>query len=384
MRGSVFKRGKTWSYVVSLGQDGQGRKRQKWKGGFATRRAAEDALTEMLERVRTGAYVHPGRTTVGEFTDEWLKAVVPGLRPSTAASYTDVLNRLVLPRLAGVRLSQLGPRHISELHTSLLTSGRQSGKGGLSPRSVIYAHRILSHALSDAVRWGLLPRNPAALVDPPRLVTPEMQVWSSSEARQFLDAVSDDRLYAMWLLFVMTGMRRGEVLGLRWKDVDFAGGRLAIRQTLVEVSYQTHFSEPKTKRSRRTVSLDAGTVTALAEHRDRQKAERLMLEGIDESLDLVFTHPDGRPLQPQNVSQSFGNIIRRTGLRTIRLHDLRHTSATLALQAGIHPKVVSERLGHSSIAITLDTYSHVVPGLHEAAASELASLIFGDVAESSC
>jgi integrase len=375
MRGSVIKRGTSWSYVVYLGRDAEGRKRQKWKGGFPTKRAAEDALTETLERIRTGNFVDTGRKTVGEFLTEWLAAASPGLRPSTASSYEHVLNQWLIPRIGGVRLAQLGPLHITELHESLRTGGRGDGRGGLSTRSVIYAHRVLSRALADAVRWGLVPRNVATLVSTPRLVTAEMKVWSAGDARKFLEGVTDDRLYAMWLLFVMTGMRRGEVLGLRWQDVDLANGSLAIRQTLVEVGYKSHFSEPKTKRSRRSVSIDPGTCDVLARHRERHESERLP---IVDTGDLVFTQPDGRPLQPQNVSQSFQNKIRRLGLPPIRLHDLRHTSATLALAAGIHPKVVSERLGHSSIAITLDTYSHVVPGLQEAAASTLASLVLGD------
>jgi integrase len=331
-------------------------------------------LTEFLGRLRTGDYVDVGRKTVAEFLREWLAASAPALRPSTMAGYEHVLNTWVIPRIGHVRLAHLGPMHVSELHASLTSSGRVDGRGGLSPRSVIYAHRILNSALSDAVRWGLVPRNVAALVRPPRLVTREMKVWSAADARRFLDSVADERLYAMWLLFVMTGMRRGEVLGLRWQDVDLANRRLAVRQTLVEVAYKTHFSEPKTKRSRRSVSLDPVTCEVLACHRERHRSERL----LDDESELVFTSADGRPLQPQNVSQSFVNTIRRLGLPMIRLHDLRHTSASLALAAGIHPKVVSERLGHSSIAITLDTYSHVVPGLQEAAASTLASLVLGD------
>ena len=270
---------------------------------------------------------------------------------------------------------------LMDLYAELTATGRRDGKGGLSAASVTYCHRILKQALGNAVKWGLLERNPADLVSPPRMRAPDMKTWSSEEARCFLEAVACDRLFALWLLLVMTGMRRGEALGPRWRDVDLVAGRIAITQTLLEVGYATHFGEPKTKRSRRSVSIDPTTAAVLTDHRERQRAERLptLEPPFDDALDLVFTQPDGRALHPQNVSQAFGNMLRRLGLPVIRLHDLRHTSATLALGARIHPKVVSERLGHSNITITLDTYSHVIPGLHEAAANQLAAVIFGDV-----
>lgn len=382
MRGSVIKRGKTWSYVVDVGRDPvSGRRRQKWKGGFATKREAQRALSELLGRRTEDSWFDASAKTVGEYLEDWHRLVSPRLRPTTSASYFEVIHGWVLPRIGSMSLTAVSPMTLMALYAELTESGRRDGRGGLSASSVTYCHRILKQALGNAVKWGLLQRNPADLVSPPRKSTPEMSTWTADEARRFLDAVADDRLYALWLLLVVTGMRRGEALGLRWKDVDLVAGRIAIRQTLLKIGYETHFGEPKTKRSRRSVSIDAFTVAALTAHRERQLAERLptLEPASDAALDLVFTQTDGRPLQPQNVTQAFGNTLRRLGLPIIRLHDLRHTSATLALGAGIHPKVVSERLGHSNITITLDTYSHVIPGLHEAAADQLAAVILGNV-----
>jgi integrase len=269
---------------------------------------------------------------------------------------------------------------LSSLYGTLLVSGYRKGKTprGLSPTSVSLIHRIVTHALRDAVRWGLLARNPADQVDPPRRTEHEMPTWSAAEVRTFLEFVANDRLAAMWVLLCTTGMRRGEVLGLRWEDVDLENGRLAVRRALVEVDgYELVTSEPKTTRGRRSVRLDSRTLAALAQHRRMQAEERLS-NGLGGRSESVFTRVDGSPVRPQHVSRSFGSLSRRASLREIRLHDLRHTSATLALGAGIHPKIVSERLGHATVQLTLDRYSHVVEGLQERAAEQLGDVIFGN------
>ena len=376
MRGSVFKRGRSWTAQVFLGRDAAtGRKRYRQWGGFPTRRAAEQALTRQLELLRAGDYADAGTTTLGDFLDRWLESVGARVRPTTAASYRDVLEGHVVPRIGNVRLDQLKPMTLSSLYTDLLANGRRNGTGGLSPRTVQYVHRIVSHALSDAVRWNLLASNPASRVDAPRVEMKEMRTWTAVDVRRFLAGVADDRLFALWLLLCTTGMRRGEALGLAWRDIDFAGGNVAVRRQLVEINYELRYSEPKTARGRRSVALDPYTVVALREHRDRQRKERSDLGALTPA-ELVFTKLDGTPLQPQNVSQAFGNIIRRDGLPTIRLHDLRHTAASLMLAAGVHPKIVSERLGHAGIQITLDRYSHVTPGLQAEAANVLARAVF--------
>lgn len=376
MRGSIVKRGKTYSYVLYLGRDDAGSKRQKWVGGFRTKREAEAALTEALERRRTGMWGDPGRQTVGEYLHTWLTSTKPSLRATTAASYEATLTGWVIPRVGSLRLAALTPARLGALYGELLSSGRRDGAGGLSARSVRYAHSILSHALKDAVAWGLLPRNPASLVDIPRQQSREMSVWRHEDVRRFLSHVADDRLYAMWALLVTTGLRRGEVIGLRWGDIDVERGTLAVRRALVAVGYAVHVSEPKTARGRRMMAIDPLTLAALELRRDAQAVEKRVARELWEATGYVFTDELGRAIHPQRVSVLFRNIVREAELPPIRLHDLRHTAATLALTAGIHPKVVAERLGHSAVGITLDTYSHVVGELQADAAARVAALIY--------
>lgn len=378
MRGSVIKRNKTWSYVLYLGRDADGKKRQKWVGGFRTKRDAESALTAALERMRTGTWADAGQLTVGAYLEQWIPGMRSTVRPKTAASYEDVLRGLVIPHIGNLRLGTVAPSHIRALHSELLESGRRNGRGGgLSARSVEYTHRILSRALSDAVNDGLLARNPAALVRPPRAPKPVTRAWSVGDVRKFLDGVADDRLYAMWALLVTTGLRRGEALGLRWEDVDLERGRLAVRHTAVAIGYEVHVAEPKTAAGRRTVSLDPATVATLKAHHRNQLEERLRIGPEWNDSGIVFTNERGSMIHPDRVSKVFPRLIAELELPRIRLHDLRHTAATLALVAGVHPKVVQERLGHANIAITLDTYSHVVDGLHEDAAALVGDLIYG-------
>jgi integrase len=203
-----------------------------------------------------------------------------------------------------------------------------------------------------------------------------MKTWTADELAQFLDFVSDDQLYAAWVVAATAGLRRGEVLGLRWIDIDLNASRLSVQQTLVSVAYETRFSVPKTARSRRSVSLDATTVAALRAHRKRQLEERMSWGQAYRDSGLVVTREDGTLVHPDRFTQMFDKHVKDAGLPRIRLHDLRHTHATLALGAGVHPKVVSERLGHATVAFTLDVYSHAVPALQEEAADRIAALIF--------
>ncbi|MGH9023958.1 MAG: tyrosine-type recombinase/integrase, partial [Acidimicrobiia bacterium] len=250
-------------------------------------------------------------------------------------SYEHTLRKWVIPRIGHLRLGALTSAKLSALYGELLKSGRHDGKAGLSTRSVAYTHRIVTHALKDAVSWGLLSRNPAAHVDPPRVARPEMHVWSQKEVQRFLASVADDRLYALWTVLLATGLRRGEALGLRWDDVDLERRRLSIQRAVTVVDYKIVVSEPKTARGRRSVSIDPTTSAVLAAHRKRQLEERLAWGPAWQDSGYVFTTEDGRVLHPQRVTQVFKRLAGGASLPPIRLHDLRHTAATLA-QNGRH------------------------------------------------
>ena len=269
------------------------------------------------------------------------------------------------------------PAQLNAFYRELLIEGRRNAADGLAPKTVYYIHSILHRALRDAVRWGYVVRNVADAADPPKAKTPEMRVWSPAQLRTFLDHVRGDRLYAAWLLAATTGMRRGEILGLRWNDLDLDAGRVAVRRPRILVDYQVQVSEPKTAKGRRSLALDPVTVAALRAHRARQAEEKLAVGGRYRDSELVFTRPDGIAVHPERFSDWFRQHVRAAGLPRIRLHDVRHSYATAALAAGIPAKVVSERLGHANIAITMDTYSHVLPGLDEQAAGQVARLILG-------
>jgi integrase len=251
---------------------------------------------------------------------------------------------------------------------------------GLDARTVSYVHTILHRALRDAVRWGRLARNPTDAADPPRIAQkPDgFHAWDARTRRSFVDAsqLSGDRLHALWVTLATSGMRRGEALGLRWTDIDLDAGRLQVVQTITQTGSKAEIGEPKTSRGRRAVALDTATVAVFRDHRRRMLEERLLVGSDFDDHGFVFHGPDGRNLRPDAVSGAFLRRVARYGLPRLTLHGLRHTWATLALEHGVHPRVVQERLGHSTIAITLGIYSHVAPTLHDEAAKLVADLVF--------
>lgn len=273
--------------------------------------------------------------------------------------------------------SGFAPAAINALYGRLLEKGRVHGEGGLSVSSVRRVHAVLHRALRDAVRWGYLSSSPAAGADPPRTSADhaERPVWNREQLQAFLDAVKDDRLCALWRLLAMTGCRRGEALGLRWDDVDIEAATITIRRSLIVVDGQILLSDPKTKRGNRTIAIDPITLEALKAHAARQADERSEWDEAWIDSGYVFTRENGEALHPYVISKAFRDHVKAAALPAIPLHSLRHTYATLALSSGVNPRIVSGRLGHSTVALTLDIYSHVLPQADAEAATQIAALL---------
>ena len=380
-------------------------RRQGCKSGFRTRKDAETALNDILGTIQNGTYVHPAKVTLAEFLEEqWLPAITPTIRSTTLVGYKCLVSAHLIPGLGSTPLQKLTPSAINAFYGKLLTEPRVSRKRQkpeeernkpeekgkrpedeekprpLTATTVRHIHTTLHRALRDAMRWGLIQRNPADAADPPaaRITEAnEMKTWSAKDLKAFFEATKDDRLHPLWRLLASTGMRRGEALGLRWSDVDLeaVNPSLMVRQALVAAGYEVTFSEPKTKRGRRTIWLDAQTVRTLKMWRETQDRERKNKSELWMDTGLVFTRENGAAWHPDRISKLFEEAVASSGLPRIRLHDLRHTHATIALGASIHPKVVSDRLGHSTVSFTLDVYSHCIPALSQDAAEKIAALV---------
>lgn len=372
--GHIFQKEGHW-YARFDYTDEAGRRRNK-KRKAENKTAAKELLRQMLRQFEEHGpqLLDSQHITLSQYFDQWLEtAAKPGLSERTHADYEALLQRYILPKLGRKKLSDLRALDIQALYTKMQEQG-------LSARTVRYTHTVLSAGLKQAVRWGMLAQNPAGLVGLPRQSRNEMRAFSPEEATRFLAAAAQDRWSVLFTFALETGTRPEEYFGLQWKDVDLQKGAIVIQRTLV---WRTkgggwRFDEPKTAKSRRTIPLSAPLIRALAEHRRAQAEERLEAGPEYQTLDLVFATSAGGPLSVQNLSvRHFKPILRRAGLPdTIRLYDLRHSMATLLLAAGENPKVVSERLGHSSVVLTLDTYSHVLPTMQQAATRKLEELLF--------
>lgn len=367
-----------WYVIVDLGRDHNGKRRQKWHGGFKTRKEAEVARTKIVGDLHDGTYTEPSKLMLREWVeDKWLPVVETQVKPSTFESYERNMRHHVLPKLGGRKLRDIGPAQLNDLYANLLASGRRNGDGGLSAKTVRYIHTIIHKALSDALDAGVVAANVAERAKPPRPRTrsaTEIRFWTPDQLGTFLRIVDQHRLAVAWRVSAMTGMRRGEVLGLRWRDIDFDNARIHVRQAVVSVRYELIFSTPKNHRAR-VVDIDLETVEALRLHRKAQEAERDEWGKDYLDSDLVFCKENGEPLHPQTYSQAFERIVAKSDLPPIRLHDLRHTHATIALRAGIPAKFISERLGHENPAFTLKQYAHVIPGMQAEAAQAIAALV---------
>jgi integrase len=430
MKGHVHKRGKTYTYVIDGPPDPlTGKRKQVTKGGHPTEREAWHECRAAMKRVEEGRHVAASRRTVGAYLlDEWLPAIKDSTAATTWGNWKVYAESYVIPTLGDVRLQDLAAPRLQAFYTHLLTAGRikvdlstkmyaawrsgssPSGKGptarqiadttgasihtaraalrrfragavprektpGLEPKTVRNVHIMMHSALTTAVRWSYVLDNAASHVRPPRVPRRKPTVWSPAQLRQFLQFVSADRFYALFLLAATTGLRRAELCGLRWPAIDLQSGTLSVEpDTRVVVNGIAQDSDGKSENAPRMLALDPVTVAALVEWRSRQRAEHAFFERDYAGTDRVFTWEDGRAVHPDVIRQRFNRLSQRCGLPHIRLHDMRHSYATAALKAGVHLKIVSARLGHHSEAFTASVYQHAMPGMDREAAGTVAAL----------
>jgi integrase len=351
MRGSLTQRSAgSWTIQVSGGFNDGGKRVRITQTIRGTRKDAERALTKMLRDVDTGTIAMSGATPFGTYlTERWLPHMRSRVGTEAWERYESLVRVHVVPRCGRVKLGKLRPHHLQATLDAMLTDGAAAA-------SVVKAHRTMAGALSQAVRWQLLATNPAAGVSPPTVRKPKLRIPTAVEMRKLVDAAADTDYALPVLLAATTGMRRGEIVSLRWADVD------------EDVLYVV---DAKTDTGRRTIHLPASTVTALKHHRKDQAAQRLLCGPAWQDTDLVVDRGDGGPVNPDSLSHAFADIAEDVGLPDVRLHDLRHGFATALLKAGVNVKVVSEALGHSRSSFTMDTYQHVLPGMGEQVASAI-------------
>lgn len=358
-----------WAYFLVVGRRSDGSRHQVSRSGYPTKRSAASALAELLQRENAEIAAVHGLMT-GEYLRQWLSGK-RALRATTLRSYESHLRLYLQPALGSVLLADLRPHHLDAMYVDLMAGGDRER----SAATIRRIHATLRSALNTAAKRRLIPWNPALHVELPSALHTSTTVWTGRQVGQFLDAHEGHRTYALWHLIALVGLRRGEALGLHWSDVDLATGMLCVRQQLVETKDGLRLGPPKTASGERAVPLDIVMVEVLREHQERQTSDRRNWGGGWVESGLVFARENGDHLRPDHVTHLFARLTAEAGLPRIRLHDLRHTSASLALAAGVPMKVVSERLGHSSTAITADLYTHVVPSVAREAADRIAATV---------
>lgn len=373
MKGHIRKRGdRSWSIVLELERGPDGKRKQKWHTVKGTKRDAERELARLVNEFNQGAYVEPHKLTLGEFLENWLEnAARMRVSEKTRERYGDYCRKHFIPALGHVSLQKLHPMQIQSFYTDALKSGRLDGKGGLSARTVHHMHRVLNTALEQAVRWQLIIRNPVHAVTPPKPQYVEIGALDEARIGELLSQLGDNPLYRPVFLALATGVRRGELLALKWSNLSWNQKTISVREMLEQTRSGLRFKAPKTAKGRRAIDLPEVAIEVLRQQRAEQREFRVKMGPDYEDNDLIFALPDGCPWPPDRFSTHWAGFCRRNGFKGLRFHDLRHTHATQLLSAGVHPKVVSERLGHAGVGITLDTYSHVLPGIQREAAERI-------------
>jgi integrase len=363
MKGHIRERSPgRWAIILDASDPVTGKRKRKWYSFAGTKRQAQVECARLVSELQNGAAVEPSRLTLGAYLDRWLEHVKSQVSPKTFERYDSLVRANLKPAIGATPLTKLQPIQVSAAYSA--------ARARLAPRTVHHMHRVLSQALKQAVRWRMLPRNPCDDCDPPKVDRGEMRVWDVPTTVRALELARTWRVRIPAVLAALCGLRRGEIAALRWRHVEFDRGQVAIVESAEQTRAGVRYKAPKSGKGR-AVALPAVAVAELRAHRLRQ-AEELLRLGVRPTADtFVCAREDGEPQQPNSIGHAWDRFLAATDLPRIRFHDLRHSHATAMLARNIHPKIVSERLGHSRVALTLDTYSHVIPGMQEEAAAAI-------------
>jgi len=372
-----LKDGHAWQVVVEKGMEANGKRQRIYRNVRGTKTEAQKVLASLLTELDNGTYVEPDKITLSEYLRDWMQTYVEAnLSPTTVDSYGINMEKHIIPHIGRILLQELKPMHLQKFYKVMLESGRSDGKGGLSAKSVRYIHRNIYEALEHAVRMQMISRNVAALVTLPKVKPYKAKVYTEDQLVVLMRAAQGTEMELLIALAVALGLRRGELLGLRWADIDFENKTLTVSNNLVQTMKGSVNKDPKSESSNRTIDLPESLIVLLKKHKKIQSENRLLLGSSYKTDGHVCCKADGSSYCPGYYSKKFKKFLKEKGLSHIRLHDLRHSNATLMLKYGVQPKVASSRLGHSSIAITLDLYSHVLSGMQKEVAEKIDMGIF--------
>lgn len=371
---TVKKSGDNWYYTLTFGKKENGKPQQYKKRGFKTKQEAQKALNELEHSLSNGTYIKPTKTLYSEYMlEQWLEDKQTKVKKQTLKIYKWLITTHVLPTIGNIELAQITPMAIQKLYNKL------TKEATLSDENIQKIHTLINASLKKAVRWELISKNPAAHVDRPKAVRKEIKVWDVKEVKRFLKLGNyGSRYFIAFELALTTGMRQGEILGLRWKDVDFENGSIRVTQTLSNDGKEL-LPYTKTKSGARSIDLPEETIARLRKHKQMVEEEK-QSANVEEyrDLDLVVCTEYGTQTNKSNLRRIFNLAIKRAGIKQIRFHDMRHTHATLLLLQGVNPKIVSERLGHATTRLTLDTYSHLLPSMQKETATKFGQMIFNE------
>jgi integrase len=368
MKGYIRKRGNKWSFTVDIGKDSKtGKRKQKSQSGFKTKKEAQAALAELVNDVEKGNYQEPEKRRFKDFVIEYLeKTFINRVKPSSYETTYNIVTAQIIPFFGDMDINEIDQFLVHEFYSEKI-------KEGYSSHYIQNMHELIKKFLKVAKKWEILHKDIASMLEPPKLVKKEMKVWTIDQVNTFLKFTKHSRYHPIFYLAAYTGMRKGEILGLMWDDIDFEEKTIRINKTLYRIKTGTILQEPKTKASIRKIYMDDDIIRVLKKQKVKQNLERLKYGGVYKEHNMVFAQETGEMVNPNATHPMFSRFTQQAGLPKIRFHDLRHTHATILLQMGVNPKIVADRLGHASVKTTLDVYSHVTATMQKDLSEQFSS-----------